>query len=97
MTDLFQSLWLMNNHVLLSWLLTKGNISASWQKFVEKFNIFKNSHSCLSFVARPFTKSYIQDMFKKNLELHMQSSEAVLKDQILAVDGNELFAFSENG
>ena len=34
---------------------------------------------------------------KKSLELHIKSSDPVLKNQILAADGIEVPAFSEKG
>ena len=34
---------------------------------------------------------------KKNLELHLKSNEAVLKNQVLAADGIELPAFNKKG
>ena len=39
----------------------------------------------------------MQGFFRKNLELHIKSSDAVLKNCIPVVDGIELPAFSEEG
>ena len=39
----------------------------------------------------------LAEFFKKNLELHRRSSNAVLKNSVLVEDGFELVAFSEKG
>ena len=44
-----------------------------------------------------FNKLPKQDFLKKNLELHINTSDDVTKNKILVADGTKLSAFSEKG